>query len=549
MKKNLEESLKIKLNDFVNGIISLVISQILIKIFGVIYSIYLTNKTGFGDEGNAIYMSGYQIYALLLTVSSIGVPNAIARLIAEKNGQRDIINKERIFLISIFLFAIIGLIGTIFLFLFSSILANKFIEIPEAELSLKILAPAIFCVSISSVIKGFFNGINKIKITAKVQFIEQVLKSLFTIIFVEIVSKYSNNNCEIMAAAANFATTLATFFSLIYISKEYFKQTNIYEPKIFFQKERIIYIIRNILIISMPMTLNAILSSLGKNIDSITIVKTLKGLIGEENAIKKYGIISSKIDILVSMPLSFNASISTALIPEITKLKAKNDINELTKKIKFSFLITLILGIPYCFGIYYYSKEVLNILFPNANEGAILLKLSAFGVIFSMLTQTINSILQALGNNKVPVLASMIGIVFKVFSNVFLMRIDGIYEKGAIIGNILSSFISFIIVYCNLRKIIYLDFKLLTLSLKPIFGSTIMIFLSLFIQKNFLQNNINEKIIGIISIGIAVIIYVFLFFSMKFVKNEEIFETLENRGFERMENRKCLKNKKKFEKK
>ena len=98
--------LKIKLNDFINGIISLVISQILIKIFGVIYSIYLTNKTGFGDEGNAIYMSGYQIYALLLTISSIGVPNAISKLIAEKNGHKDLINRQRIFLIAIFIFAI-----------------------------------------------------------------------------------------------------------------------------------------------------------------------------------------------------------------------------------------------------------------------------------------------------------------------------------------------------------------------------------------------------------------------------------------------------------
>ena len=48
-------------------------SVFFIKVFGVIYNIYMTNKTGFGDEGNAIYMSGYQIYALLLTVSSIGV--------------------------------------------------------------------------------------------------------------------------------------------------------------------------------------------------------------------------------------------------------------------------------------------------------------------------------------------------------------------------------------------------------------------------------------------------------------------------------------------
>lgn len=541
--------LKVKLNDFVNGIISLVISQILIKIFGVVYSIYLTNKTGFGDEGNAIYMSGYQIYALLLTISSIGVPNAVARMIAEKNGQKDIINRERIFLIAISIFAIIGIFGTIFLYIFSEIFAYKILEIPEAILSLKMLSPAVFCVSISSVVKGFFNGINKIKITAKVQFIEQVLKSILTIILVEIVSTYSNNNSEIMAAVANAATTIATFCSMLYILKEYRKNTNIYENKIDFPKERIVNIIRNILIISMPMTLNAILSSLGKNIDSITVVKTLKRIIGEEEALKKYGIISSKIDIFVSMPLSFNASLSTALIPEITKLKSKNDIKEVVRKIKFSFLITLIIGIPYCFGVYFYSNEILNILFPNARQGAVLLKLSAFGMIFSMLTQTINAILQSLGDNKIPVFASIVGIIFKLFSNIFLIPIEGIYEKGAIIGNILSSIINFLIVYCSLRKLIHLEFKLFNLSIKPILGSTIMIFFSLFIKNKFSKKYINGKFMDLIFIGISAIIYVFLVFLMKMLNRDEMVESVENSGFAKLRNVKHLKNKKKMKKK
>lgn len=540
--------LKIRLNDFINGIISLVISQILIKIFGVIYSIYLTNKTGFGDEGNAIYMSGYQIYALLLTISSIGVPNAISKLIAEKNGHKDLINRQRIFLIAIFIFAIIGAVGTIFLYIFSEMFASEILEIPKATLSLKVLAPAIFFVSINSVVKGFFNGINKIKITAKVQFLEQVLKSFLTIILVEIASKYSNNNTEIMASAANMATTIATFCSMLYILIEYRKNLNIYEEKINFPKERMKHIIRNILIISMPMTLNAILLSLGKNIDSITVVKILKRIIGEEEALKRYGIISSKIDILVTLPLSFNASISIALIPEITKLKSVNNISEIMKKIELSFLITVIIGIPYCFGIYYYSNDILNILFPNASSGSILLKMSSFGIIFSMLTQTVNAILQALGMNKIPVLASIIGIIFKVFSNIYLIPIEGIYEKGVIIGNILSSISNFFVVYFSLKNMIHLEFKIFNIVLKPILGSIIMIVGALFIKNNFLKMYIKGSLLGLISIVISAIIYVFLVFLMKMIKKKEMLQSIENSGFAKMQNGKCLKNKKKIEK-
>lgn len=70
------------------GMISLLLSQLFIKIIGLVYKIYLTNKDGFGDTGNAIYSSGFQIYALLLTFSSIGIPNAISKLVSERLALR-----------------------------------------------------------------------------------------------------------------------------------------------------------------------------------------------------------------------------------------------------------------------------------------------------------------------------------------------------------------------------------------------------------------------------------------------------------------------------
>jgi len=519
---------RIKTTEFINGILSLIFSQILIKIFGVMYSIYITNKTGFGDSGNAIYMSGYQIYALLLTVSSIGVPNAVAKLISEKNSVKDYINGDRIFKIALYLFAIIGLIGCIILFCFASIISKEIIGIPDAELSLKVLAPAVFFVSISSVVKGYCNGENKITITAKSQLIEQIIKSIFTVILVEIFAKISNYNTKIMATAANLATTIATFISFIYIICKYLKIKKIHIYGIKYEKERIINCIKNVLIIAVPMTLNAIVSSLGKNIDAITVVRILKKIIGEEEAIIRYGILSSKVDILVSLPLSFNASISASLIPEISRKKVQNDLDGMMKKIEFSILITLIIGIPYVFGIFNYSKPIFNLLFPKANDGATLLSLASFGVIFSMLTQTINAILQGIGKNKVPLYASCLGLVIKIISNIILIPITGIFEKGAVIGNILSSIICFIIVYGELRKTIILKDNILKLLLKPIIGSLIMIICSLCIYKLLIIKNINHNISTLISISISVIIYTFWGFVTKMIKKSDVCEMPEN---------------------
>ena len=542
--------MKIRKSNFINGILSLFISQILIKIFGIMYSIYMTNKSGFGDSGNAIYMSGYQIYALLLTVSSIGVPNAISKMISEKKAIKDSVNADRIFKISIFLFSIIGCIGSIILYIFSDFISIYILEIPETSLSLKVLAPAIFFVSINSAFKGYFNGINKIHITAKTQFYEQVYKSILTILLLEIFSRISNNNIEVMASVANFATTIATCFSLIYIMKKYKEEnhTNNIE-KNYYPKENLKEIVKKVLVIAIPMTLNAILSSFGKNVDSVTIVRILKDIIGEENAIRKYGIISSKIDILISVPLAFNASISTALIPEIASLKNKNDIDGIVRKIEFSILITLMLGIPYAFGLFSYSNKIFALLFPNASEGDKLLKIAAFGVIFSMLTQTINAILQGLGKNKIPVYASFWGIILKVFFNIVLLPIEGIYEKGAIISNIISNFSSFIIVYFILIRNFDIKIKFLSLSIIPIFSSIIMVKFSLFINELLLKNKINNNFSTLISIGFAVLLYGTGLFVMKMLKNIINHQRLENTGILKAKTLKNLKNKEKFLKK
>lgn len=528
-KKEKVKVLKIHISDFLKGIISLIISQIFIKIFGVMYSLYLTNKTGFGDEGNAIYMSGYQIYALLLTISSIGVPNAISKLISEKNSIGDYTNSKRIFQIAIFIFAIIGFIGCILLFVFADFIAINILQIPESKLSLIVLSPAIFFVSITSVIRGFCNGENKIYVTAKSQSYEQVLKTLLTILFVEITSKITNNNTELMATVANLATTIATFCSLVYVVKAYLKINNkkFYINRINFSKERIITILKKVLNISIPITTSAILSSLSKTVDSITIVRILKNIIGEENAILKFGILSSKVDTLIALPLSFNIAISTALVPEISRKKAINDLDGIIKKINFSLLITILIGLPCMFGMYFFAKPIFLLLFPKASDGYSVFALATFGIIFSLLTQTINGILLGLGKNKIPVISAFIGLIVKIFSNIILIPI--FHEKGSILGDIFSSITSFIIVTVFLFKTIKLNLNFNTFIIKPVLANLIMISLSLNLFKFLNFKNVNYNLVTIISIIFAAIIYILTCFFTKILKKNEIFESLENK--------------------
>lgn len=205
------------------GVMILMLSQFIIKIAGLLYKIYLTNKEGFGDTGNAIYSAGFQAYTLFLAISSIGVPNAISQLISGKVAVGDNRGAYRIFKIAVSIFGLIGFLGTAILFLNANKIANVFLGIPEAEMTIMALAPSVFIVAVSAVLRGYFNGREKISVTANSQSMEQILKTILTIITVEIFAVISKKNTIAMVAAAAIATTTATFFSFTYLYISYIK--------------------------------------------------------------------------------------------------------------------------------------------------------------------------------------------------------------------------------------------------------------------------------------------------------------------------------------
>ena len=309
---------KPKKETFIQAVVTLIFSQVLIKLLGLVYTLYLTNREGFGDKGNGIVASGYQIYAMLLTISSIGVPNAISKLVSERTAIGDHKGAHRIFKIAFATFAVIGLVGSLALFFGAGVIAKSWLQIPEAEMTLVALSPAIFFVAISSVMRGYFNGRQSVKTTARSQTLEQIFKTLLTIIIVEIVALVSNVSTSWMAAGANLATTLATFLGFGYLYLYYkTKRKEIAEEisnSVNYKYERVKTIIKRILYVSIPIALTAIMSSLNKNIDSFTVVRSLKEFMPEDMATAQYGILGGKVDTLTSLPLSINVAFSTCLL-------------------------------------------------------------------------------------------------------------------------------------------------------------------------------------------------------------------------------------------
>jgi len=516
---------KTKKEGFMQGVITLMFSQVLIKILGLVYTLYLTNRDGFGDKGNGICASGYQIYALLLTISSIGVPSAISKLVSERVAVGDNKGAHRIFKIAFATFAVIGLIGSLLLFFGANVIANQWLQIPDAEMTLVALSPAIFFVTVASVMRGYFNGRQKISVGAKSQTLEQVFKTLLTIIIVEVVAILSNVSTEWMAAGANLATTLATFLGFSYLFLYYRSERKEVATEIKntvnYKYERVSTIIKRILLVSIPITLTAIMSSINKNVDSFTVVRNLRAFMPEDQATALYGILGGKVDTLTSLPLAINVAFATALVPAISAAKAKGDNKTITEKTSFSLLVSMLIGLPCTVGMFIFAQPILNLLFPNANDGALILQISALTIIFTILDQTINGALQGFGKLMIPTISLATGVFVKFIFNITLIKIPSIGVYGAAWGSVACHLVAFTIAFTLLRKNIKLNLTFSKFVVKPIIATVIMGICSYFTYL-VLKGIIIERLATIVAILVAVIIYVLSVVILKIFTKEEL---------------------------
>lgn len=522
--KKREINNKPKKEGFMQGVITLMFSQVLIKILGLVYTLYLTNRQGFGDKGNGICASGYQIYALLLTISSIGVPSAISKLVSERVAVGDNKGAHRIFKIAFATFAVIGLVGSLLLFFGANVIANQWLQIPDAEMTLVALSPAIFFVTVASVMRGYFNGRQKISVGAKSQTLEQVFKTLLTIIVVEVVAILSNVSTEWMAAGANLATTLATFLGFSYLFLYYRSERKEVATEIKntvnYKYERVSTIIKRILLVSIPITLTAIMSSINKNVDSFTVVRNLRAFMPEDQATALYGILGGKVDTLTSLPLAINVAFATALVPAISAAKAKGDNKTITEKTSFSLLVSMLIGLPCTVGMFIFAQPILNLLFPNANDGALILQISALTIIFTILDQTINGALQGFGKLMIPTISLATGVFVKFIFNITLIKIPNIGVYGAAWGSVACHLVAFCIAFTMLRKYIKLNLTFSKFVLKPVISTAIMGICSYFTYLA-LKGIIVERLATIIAIMVAVVIYSLAIVALKvFTKDE-----------------------------
>ena len=513
---------------FMKNVLVLMFSQIMVKILGFIYKLVITNIEGFGNTGLGYYSAGYQIYSLLLALSSIGIPNVVSKLVSERVAIGDNKGAQRIFKICMTFFTAIGLALSLVLFFGAETISTVIYNVPDIKYVMQVLAPAVVFVAISAVFRGYFAGLNDMKPTSYSQILEQFLNCVLSITFV-----YALIGKEpyIMAAGGNLSTTCAIVLTFIYLVAYYKrKKMKVDRKQVSPEAHKTTkQLLKTILALSVPITFSSVISIISPLIDSTTVSRCIQTAFAsiypvkeelEAFAMSMTGILS-KVDTLTGLPIAINIAFSTALVPAISSSLAQKDYKTASNRMTFSMFASLLIIIPCACGFISLAQPILNLIYPTASDGASVLILCSISMIFVALNQTINGGLYGLNKSYVPAIATLISVFIKLGLNITLISNPSIGINGSGISSIAAQALVFIISIVILNKNLKLNFKFSRMILGPIAAGIFMGVSVYFINKG-LNMVIGQSISTLISIILGAIIYVLAIFIFKILKKEDI---------------------------
>ena len=517
-----------KANSFMKNVVMLIFSQLLIKVLGLVYKLVITNIEGFGDTGLGYYSAGYQIYALLLTLSSIGIPSVISKLVSERIAIGDTKGAQRIFKVAFKFFTTIGFILSIGLFLGADFIATNILNVLDVAYVMKVLSPAIVFVAMSAVFRGYFSGQQNMKSTSVSQTLEQFLNCVLSITFV-----YAciGKDPYIMAAAGNLSTTCAIVITFIYLRMYYGRHKlstrgSIESPE---KRKTDKELLKTILGISIPITVSSLISVISGVIDTATVSNCIQISLQDANMTKEAleqaamsatGILS-KVDTLVSFPLAINLAFSTALTPAISEALAIKDKKSASRRLSFSFFASLIIILPCAFGFIALAEPILKMLYPTASDGANVFMIASVSMILTSLSQTLTGGLYGVNQSKIPAIAAGLGAVIKFILNMILISNPNIGILGAAISSFVYQVIVFFICYNVMNRCVNMHIKFKTHILKPLV-SAIGMGLIVFGGYKLFSMAFGNTISTILSILLGAISYCLLILLTKALTKDDI---------------------------
>ncbi len=440
-----------KQNSFIKGAIVLIIFNLLGKVLGAVYRIPLAGILG--TVGMGKYQLVFPLYALILTVSTSGIPVVVSKLVAECNAKGEVYKARKILKISVIILAATSIFGGLVL-----VFGAKGFSLLEGNSDIYIcfyaIAPAVLFAGVLSALRGYFQGNLLMFPTAISGFVEQLAK---IIVGLFLARRFLVFGQLYAVFGAVLGVAISEFCSLIFLLICYFvyskKHKNEYVKTTLSQK----HLAKQIILMSAPITLSGVVSPLSSMIDSLLVVNILIFLgYSSSNATMMLGVLSGVIEPLVNIPTILSVSIATVLLPSVSQKYSEKSNDEVKTMVEKAIQICLSISLAFFVCFIIFGKQILEFLYGSSfgvselNLAIKLLFLSSINIIFLSLVQVFSSVLQGLNEQKYVMKTMLIGCGIKLVLDICLIIIKNINIMGAVIS---SGFGYFVVMMLNFNKV------------------------------------------------------------------------------------------------
>ena len=410
-------------NNFIKSTIILIMGGFLSKILGMFIKIVLTRTITL--DGIGIYSMILPTFNLFITLCSLGLPVAISKLISEK---RSVSNKD-IVLAPIPFILLFNLILIIILFVISPILSKYLLKNEITYYPLISIGITLPFICISSIIKGYFYGAEKMIPTIASNIIEQLMRLFLTMTIINKLMKYSLTYAITGVVLINVLSEGVSILVLLL----FLPRRKIINKNFSYNKE----LIKDIFNISIPTTGSRLIGSIAYFLEPIILTYTLTK-VGYSNTFitREYGIINGYVYPLLLLPSFFTMAISNALLPVISNSYSHKDYDYTKHKIKQAIILSLLIGIPATL-LFMTIPHVFLYLIYNTNEGLIYIKIIAPIFLIYYIQGPLTACMQAMGLSKEAMFGTLMGTIIRCVS-LFILSSFHIGLWGFIISSILN---------------------------------------------------------------------------------------------------------------
>ena len=510
-----------KKQSFLHGTMLLALSTAIVKIIGAFYSIPL--KHIIGDQGFGYYSTAYEIYTLLLMISTAGLPVAMSRMISQASSLGHYRQVRKIYTVSRTIFLTLGLIGTLLMTLFCRQLAN-FQEQPDAWAAIGTLGPCCFLICLMSTYRGFFQGQSNMKPTSVSQVLEALCKLVVGIAAAVLLGIYTTSKAY-PAAGAIFGVTMSCLLSSVYLNycfRKAYRDIPMTDEPVSSGKE----IAKGLLAIAVPITIG----SAGLQILTVLETKVYMGQLLQDmtqyQADVQKGIYNFTQKIF-NMPCAFITPITISAIPAITAQLTRKEFQSAKATEESAARVTALISAPCAVGLAVLAEPVTALLGGYTGErlelATSLMVILGICIIFNAIVLLTNAIMQAHGHVNLPVINMFVGGIVKLAAVFILTGNPNIGILGTPIGSLLCYLCITVLNLLTMKRVLPQAPAILRSMLRSIVAALIMgvVTYGVWFGLTSLSGSLSRVIACGVPIAVGATVYVLVAIKLKAITRED----------------------------